>query len=208
MTTDDETTKEGGTLIVSKFLKKGKFFDLVIKEGSGIIAPSVLGIRNYFALTGIGVTGEAIIRFKTANSADGKQRLSRFISEVEAGNRYSSKIDAKTKTSIRTISKDLRFSHRFFLSDMFIFSGISRYLIDRQYPEISRLLKTTVISGEYHETDSEVSRDITFELAVHDSTADILFEVTGLMKKYAIEYNILSNKEASKVTDTKQNGYR
>jgi carboxypeptidase PM20D1 len=208
MTIDDETTKEGGTMIVSQFLKKGKFFDLVIEEGSGIVAPSVLGTRNYFALVGIGVTGEAIIRFTTEKSTDGKQRLSRFISEVQAGNRFSSKIDSKSKVAIHAISRDMRFSHRFFLSDMLIFSGISHYLIDKQYPEISKLLKTTVFVGESHETDDEVSQDMTFELAVHDYTADILFALTRLMKKYSIEYEILSNKEASRVTDTKQNGYR
>ena len=208
MTTDDTTTKDGASSIVRHFLKKGKFFDLVLEEGSGIVDPIFLGLKSYYALIGIGVTGEAIVRFKTNKVSKGEARLKEFVKSIEDNGVFKAKIDRKSYKPLKEIAKDMSFCERLYFNNLFLFRSYAKKKINEEYLKLSKLLKTQIIYGEITENHDECYVDLTFELSTHTDTADIILALANNMEKYAVEYEIISNKESSKVTRVDDVGYK
>jgi len=207
MTTDDETTKDGVNDIVNQFLKKGNFFDLVIEEGSGIVDQQFFGLRSHYALIGLGVTGEAKIRFKISKGENSYNSLVEFLNHIKYNNLYKSKIDRMAVMSLKEIAKDMNFRYRLFLNNLFIFKKVAKKIIDKKFDKISKMMKTEIIYGDIQETSKEYYIDLTFELSTHDTIADVVLTLAKYMDNYNIEYDILSNKEASKVTRKDNEGY-
>jgi carboxypeptidase PM20D1 len=203
MTTDDETTKEGGSLIVQQFLRKGKFFDLVLEEGSGIVDPNHIRLQSHYAFIGLGVTGEAVIRFKS----DYETNLKRFISSLKTRDLYKTRIDRNARTMILNICRDVRFIHRFCFANLLLFAPITKKIIKKEYPEIAQLLHTTMRFGEIQKNE-QYFFDLTFHLSTHDTAADAVLALADFMEKYRIEYEIIEIKDASTFTTTKTEGYR
>ena len=208
MATDDETTKEGALKIVDRFMRKGEFFDLVIEEGTGIVDPQYIGLKSHYALIGLGVTGQVTLRFSTTNDAFGRQQLQRFISDMKKHKFLKSKIDRKSAIVVKSLAKDMTFKHRYFLSNLYLFRKTTARIIDKNYSQLSKLLKTNFTYSEIIENEDKVFVDITYELATHDNTADIVLEIANLMEKYNIDYDILSNKEESQLTKMYTEGYQ
>jgi carboxypeptidase PM20D1 len=208
MTTDDATTKDGINNIVDQFLKTGKFFDLVLEEGSGIVDPSHFGLKSHYALIGIGVTGEAVVRFKTPTDENGEKRLIAFLDEMQYNPVFKSKIDQKAMIPLREIAKDMLFFERFFFNNLQLFKGYVKRKIDEEYLGLSKLLKTDIIYEDTICTEDDCQTDIRFELSTHDTSADVLYALARLLKKYGIEYQLLRNAESSKVTSIQTEGYK
>ena len=207
MTVDDISTKQGNELIVNKFLKQGAFFKLVLEEGIGIIDPTFLGMKSNFALIGVGVTGEVIIRYK-AKKAQGRQNLEAFIAEVHNGNLFKSKIDKESIKVLNAFAKDMPFVYRLLFSNIWLFRPIVKSIIDNDQTEISRLLKTHVLYSAYQEDDDYYFIDLTFELATHDTAAEIVGIIAPLVKQYGIEHHLVSLKDPSKMTSQHTEGYQ
>ena len=182
---------------------KREIFDLVLEEGSGIINPEHIGLKSHYAFIGMGVTGEAVIRFKGKHKKD----LERFVSEVRNKN-YKTKIDKYSKTMIMNIFKDTDFHHRFFFANMFFFKSKVKKIIEKEYPNIARLLKTTVLANDIITNADNYHLDLRFFLSTYDTTADALLAIDDLMDKYCINYEILDIKEASLFTSKKAKGYK
>lgn len=208
MATDDETTKEGASKIVDRLMRKGEFFDLVIEEGTGIVDPQYIGLKSHYALIGLGVTGQVTLRFSTEKTNNGQQQLQKFISDMKKHKFLKSKVDRKSAIVVKSLAKDMTFKHRYFLSNLSLFRKATTKIIDRNYAQLAKLLKTNFTCTEIDENDDKVFVDITYELATHDNTADIILEIANLMEKYNIDYNILSNKEESQLTKMYTEGYQ
>lgn len=206
MTVDDSSTQKGNELIVNKFLRQGNFFQLVIEEGIGIIDPTFLGMKSNYALIGVGVTGEAIIRYKVRKDSD-KERLHAFVNELQNRNLFESKIDQESIKILNALAKDMTFINRLLFSNIWLFKPFVKKIIDNDQTEISKLLKTHVLLSSYQEDDEYYYIDLTYELATHDSAAEIVGLVAPLVKKYEIEYNLISLKDASKITSLHTEGY-
>lgn len=208
MTTDDETTQDGMNHIVDQFLKSGKFFDLAIEEGSGIVDPAYFGLMSHYALIGIGLTGETTVRFKTVKSENGEKNLSAFLEELQKNPVFKPKIDQKAMIPLREMAKDLPFFERFFFNNLFIFRPFVKRKIDEEYLGLSKLLKTQIIMGEVECTEEECRADLTFELATHNTTADIILALSKSLRKYGVEYQLLNNVEATKIADIHSEGFK
>lgn len=208
MTTDDATTKKGINNIVEQFLKTGKFFDLVIEEGSGIVDPSFFGLKSHYGLIGIGITGEAIVRFKTSNEDKGEKRLNEFLDEMQFFRAFKAKIDGNAMLPLKEIAKDMPFFERFFFNNLGLFKGYVKRKIDEEYLGLAKLLKTQIFFEDVICTEEECIRDIRFEFATHDNVADILYALAKPMKKYGVEYEVLKNIDSSKITNRDTEGYK
>jgi len=208
VTSDDESTLDGNEKIVNRFLKQGKFFNLVIEEGIGIIDPTFLGLSSHYALLGIGVTGEVTIRYKTKKSPKAKQRMEEFVAELDGDCLFESKIDRNATEILSTFAKDMPFSNRFLFSNIWLFRPFIKKIVDSDQTELSRLLKTHMIKRNIVETESGFYTDITFQLATHDSVADIVNIMVPHVKKYSLDYEMIFLKEASKVTSINMPEYK
>ncbi|NLD25974.1 MAG: M20/M25/M40 family metallo-hydrolase [Acholeplasmataceae bacterium] len=202
MTTDDETTKEGGSLIVQQFLRRGKFFDLVLEEGSGIVDPDRVGLQSNYAFIGLGVTGEAVIRFKSEKEAE----LMSFLKAIQTKDLYKARIDKYARTMIHNICRDVKFIHRLCFANLLLFKQIVKKIIRKEYPEIAQLLQTTIQTGEI-QNNGQYFFDIKFHLSTQDTAADAVLALADYMEKYKIEYEIIEIKEASSFTETETEGY-
>lgn len=208
MTRDDEDSKQGEDKIINKFLKEGRFYDLIIEEGSGIMDPISSGLRSHYAFIGIGVTGEVTFRFKTSKAGKGMARLQNFASEINNTQLFKSKIDKQTRTTIGAIAKDMTFANRFIYSNSLVFRSLIKRFIDNDQVELSRVLKTQIKQKEISENEKDYYIDMTFELANHDTVADVLCALDKLMIKYSIDYDMLSSKEGTRITGIKDNAYK
>ncbi|MGD9605174.1 MAG: M20/M25/M40 family metallo-hydrolase [Bacilli bacterium] len=208
MTTDDATTKNGINNIVDHFLKTGKFFDLVIEEGSGIVDPSYFGLKSHYALIGIGITGEAIVRFTTSADNKGEKRLQAFLEQMPYNRKFRAKIDKKAMIPLKEIAKDMPFWERFFFNNLTFFKSYGKRKIDEQYLALSKLLKTQIIYEDVVCTEDDCESNIRFEFATYDSVAEVLFALSPSLKKYGIDYQIIKNIESSRVSNTNSEGYK
>ena len=204
VTNDDEANKDGLKKIISLFLKKGVFFNLVIEEGSGIIDPELYNLRSNYALIGLGVSGQIKLRFESKK----KESLVSFISEINKPHFFKMRIDNKSIKVLGNVSKDMVFRDRFFLNNAWLFRLKTRKIIETKYHEIDKMLKTTVNIKDIEENDGLYFTDMEFELSTHDKPADILLQVDDLMEKLQIDYKILDVKEGSRITKTYNYGYK
>lgn len=208
MTTDDATTKAGINHIVDQFLKTGKFFDLVIEEGSGIVDPSYFGLKSHYALIGIGVTGEALVKFNTSTENQGEKRLNEFLDQLPYFRKFKAKIDNKAILPLKKIAKDMPFFERFFFNNLGLFKGYVKRKIDEEYLGLSKLLKTQIIYEDAICTEDDCESKIRFEFSTADSVADVLFALSKPLKKYQIDYQVLKNIESSRITSLDTEGYK
>lgn len=204
ITNDDEANKDGLNKIIDLFLKRGKFFNLVVEEGSGIIDPEVYGINSNYALIGLGVSGQVIMRFKSSS----KQNLEKFVSEVTKPNFFKIKIDNKSIKVLSSISKDLKFKDRVILNNLYIFKRKAKRIIEERYQEIEKMLKTNVKAQKIFSENNNYCADLVFELSTHEKAADILVHLDNLMEKNNIDYQIISIKDNSNITKTYTYGYK
>lgn len=204
VTNDDEANKEGLLKIIDLFLRRGKFFNLVIEEGSGIIDPEVYGMKSNYALVGLGVSGQTILRFESSN----KTNLARFVTEVTNPRFFKMKIDNKSIRVLGSIAKDLNFKDRFFLNNIFLFKRKARNIIENKYDEIEKMLKTNVSATPIVNENGKYYVDMTFELSTHEKAADILVHLDDVMEKHKIDYKILSVTDNSRITRTYTYGYK
>ncbi len=208
MTKDDEDSRQGEDKIIDKFLREGKFFDLIIEEGSGIMDPISSGLRSHYAFVGIGATGEVTFRFKTSKAAKGEARLQNFVFEISSNQIFKSKIDEQTRMTIKAIARDMTFANRIIYSNSLIFRGLIKRFIDNDQVELSRVLKTQVKAGPVEENDTDYYVDVVFELANHDNVADVLWAIDKYMLKYSVDYEMISSKEGTKLTGTNTKAYK
>jgi len=208
MTKDDEDSREGEDKIIDKFLREGKFFDLIIEEGSGIMNPISSGLRSHYAFIGIGVTGEVTFRFKTSKAAKGEARLQNFIFEISSSQVFKAKIDKQTRMTIKAIARDMTFSNRIIYSNSLVFRGLIKRFLDNDQVELSRVLKTQARVGEVLENDTDYYVDVVFELANHDNVAEVLCAIDKYMLKYSVEYEMIASKEGTRITSTKTKAYK
>lgn len=208
ITTDDTSTKEGSSLIVNKFLREGKFFKLVLEEGTGIVDPDYLGLNSSYALIGIGVTGEVKIRFTSDKTQNGLDRLERFLYDMKFDHVFKTSIDGPTMKMLRALSKDMNFKDRYMILNPWIFKNKIKKLLDADLIRFARILKTSILFGEIQEEDNQYSVDLTFALANHDSPSELLTLIFPYMDKYKIQYKMQYIKPGSKITETDIVGYK
>src|SRR5690554_5169408 len=97
-------------------------------------------MKSNYALVGLGVSGQTILRFESSN----KTNLARFVTEVTKPRFFKMKIDNKSIRVLGSIAKDLNFKDRFFLNNIFLFKRKARNIIENKYDEIEKMLKTNV----------------------------------------------------------------
>lgn len=208
MTKDDEDSRQGEDKIIDKFLREGKFFDLIVEEGSGIMDPISSGLRSHYAFVGIRVTGEVIFRFKTSKAAKGEARLQNFIFEISNSQMFKTKIDKQTRMTIKAIARDMTFSNRIIYSNSLVFRGLIKRFIDNDQVELSRVLKTQVKTNQIAENTTDYYVDVVFELANHDNVADVLCALDKYMVKYSIDYKMVASKEGTRITGINTKAYK
>ncbi|MCK9536423.1 MAG: M20/M25/M40 family metallo-hydrolase, partial [Bacilli bacterium] len=198
ITKDDDSTKQGVNGMVEFFLKKGYFFDLVIEEGSGVVDPEFFGLQSHYALIGIGVTGEVTIRFKVPKS--GAVRLTGFIHILRKKNIFRSKISNKTAPLLKQIAKDMKPLRRMTVSNLWLFRGKVKKIVDREFSQIAKMLKTELALGTVIETDNSYYIDVIFQLSAHEEAADIIYSLGSYLDRYDIEYQIIDIKDSTRIT--------
>ena len=208
MTKDDEDGRQGEDKIIDKFLREGKFFDLIVEEGSGIMDPISSGLRSHYAFVGIRVTGEVTFRFKTSKAAKGEARLQNFIFEISNSQMFKAKIDKQTRMTIKAIARDMTFSNRIIYSNSLVFRGLIKRFIDNDQVELSRVLKTQVKADQIAENTTDYYVDVVFELANHDNVADVLCALDKYMVKYSIDYEMIASKEGTRITGINAKAYK
>lgn len=208
VTKDDEDSKQGEDKIIHKFLREGNFFDLIIEEGSGIMDPISSGLRSHHAFVGIGVTGEVTFRFKTSKAVKSEARLQNFIFEISNSQIFKSKIDKQTRTTIKAIARDMTFTNRIIYSNTFVFRHLIKIFIDNDQVELSRVLKTQVNAGLIKNNETDYYVDVVFELANHDSIADVLCVLDNYMVKYSIDYEMIASIDGTRTTATNTKAYK
>lgn len=208
ITTDDKTTRIGNEMLANYFTKTGRFFDLVLEDGTGIIDPNVFGLKSNHALIGIGVTGEVEIRYRAKKTPQNLNNLKNFIEDVKSENIFKSEVDKNTSKVLKTFAKDMSFKKRLLFSNPRIFSFIIKRIINNDKIEIVKLLKTRVQFGNINEDENYYYCDTIFELASHDYPAEIIRKISEYVQKYNLNYQVLRITEPSKVTSTKSVGYK
>ncbi len=208
ITVDDTTTKSGNEKVVDKFLRQGTFFKLVLEEGIGIIEPTYLNMKSHYALLGIGVTGEVKIRYKI-NKSRSKNELINFVEDIRVNKIFKSEIDKNSFRVLSEFSKDMPFLKRLLFGNIWLYKYFVKRIVNNNVEfRLAKLLRTYIIYNPVFEDEDSYYVDFTFELASHDTTAEII----GLMNPYVIKHNvnfeIKSLKDPSKVTDIKQLGYK
>lgn len=206
ITTDDTSTKEGSKKIVNKFLREGRFFNLVMEEGIGIVDPDYLGLKSHYALVGIGVTGELKIRFK--KDKEKASDLYDFINEIKNNKIFKTKVDSNALAMLKELSKDMDFKNRFYINNNFLFKKRIQKLLDSGEIKAGKIIKTTIKYGDVIYDERNVHSDFIFELANHTTASDVLIALSPYIEKYHIEYEILFIKEGSKITDTCHLGFK
>ncbi|MFA5542706.1 MAG: M20/M25/M40 family metallo-hydrolase [Bacilli bacterium] len=208
MTVDDESTNAGNEKIVDMFLRQGKFFNLVIEEGIGIIDPTFLQMKSNYALLGIGVTGEAKIRYQISKNRGAKD-LEDFVRNVKIDRIFKSEIDKNSKRILYEFSKDMPFLKRLMFSNIWLYRSIvKRYINNNDAFRLARLMRTYIEYGAIQETESIYYVDFIYKMASHDTTAEIIDLIDPYVYKYNIAFEILDSKEPSKVTSIKHAGYK
>ncbi|MFA6627158.1 MAG: M20/M25/M40 family metallo-hydrolase [Bacilli bacterium] len=208
VTVDDETTKKGNEAIVNQFLKQGQFFNLVIEEGIGIIDPTFLELKSHFALLGVGVTGEVGIRYKVKKTQKSREKLESFIEDLQNANVFKSQVDHNARRVLSHFAKDMPFHNRFLFSNIWMFRGIVKSIINADQTEFSKLLKTTFTISTLRENDQQYYCDVTFQLATHDTISEVVTALNQFVKRYDVDYEIINIKQASKQTSEKMRGYQ
>lgn len=208
ITMDDTSTKEGSSLIVNKFLREGKFFRLVLEEGTGIVDPEYLGLNSSFALIGIGVTGEVKMRFFTQNTQNGLDRLERFLYDMKFDKVFKTSIDKPTLKMLRAMAKDMPFRERFMILNPWIFKSKIKRMLDGDMMKFAKILKTSIHFGEIQTQENQHSVDLTFSLANHDTPSELLTLIFPYIDRYKIEYKVQHIKSGTKITDTDIEGYK
>jgi len=207
MTVDDTSTKQGNEMMVTKFLRQGSFFHLVMEEGVGIIDPSFLKMKSHHALLGIGVTGEVKIRYKIPKNR-GVKDLQLFVKEVTENNLFKSKLDKNTRMVLKTLSKDMPFLYRLLFGNVPFFKVLDKRIINKREKDFGKLVKTHIVTKGIEENDKEYYVDLVYELATHDTAAEIVGIVSPYVKKYGLEYDLKDLKDPSKITPTYMYGYK
>lgn len=208
MTVDDTSTKEGTEKVVDKFLRQGSFFKLVIEEGIGIIEPTYLDMKSHYALLGIGVTGEVKIRYKISKNRN-KNDLINFVEDIRVNKIFKSEIDKNSFRVLTEFAKDMPFRKRLLFGNIWLYKNFVKKIVNNNVEfRLSRLLRTYIIYNPIEENDDSYYVDLTFEMASHDTTAEIIGLINPYVKKHDVNFEIISYKDPSKITDIKHDGYR
>lgn len=208
MTIDNESNNASNLKIVDKFLKQGKFYNLVIEEGIGIIDPTFLQMKSNYALLGIGVSGEVKIRYQISKSR-GIINLEDFVRHVKIDRIFKSEIDKNAKKILHEFSKDMPFLKRLMFSNIWLYRGIvKKYINNNDAFRLARLMRTYIDYGDIKETDSIYYVDFVYKMASHDTTAEIIDLIDPYVNKYNVAFEILDYKDPSKITPIKSDGYK
>lgn len=208
MTVDDHGTKEGNERIVNTFLKRGNFFNLVIEEGIGIIDPTFLGIRSNYALIGIGVTGAVKIRYRAKTDPLKPSKIDAFLKDIKKHTIFKSQIDSNATKILHAFAKDMPFVNRMLFRHVWLFRPFIKRIINADQTEISKLLKTDIRYGEKIIDGDFESVDLVFELATHDTTAEIVRLMQPFVDKHKLQSEVIHQIAASKVTPTSHESYK
>lgn len=206
ITTDDTSTKEGSRQIANLFMREGKFFNLVLEEGIGIVDPDYLGLKSNYALIGVGVTGELEIRFKKPRQD--KQILKNFIKDIKTDKIFRTKINSKILYILKKLSKDMDFKDRFYIHNFLLYKRRVQRLLDSGEMKASRIIQTNLKVNDIKDDDNYSFVDIKLELAPLTTPSDALLALTPYIEKYNLEYEILFINEGSKIADIESQGYQ
>lgn len=208
MTVDDKSTNDGNEKIVDKFLRQGKFYNLVLEEGIGIIDPTFLNMKSHHALLGIGVTGEVKIRYQISRERN-KKELEDFVRHIKVDKIFKSQIDKNARNMLNNFARDMPFIRRLMFSNIWLYRQlIKRYLNNNDAFRVARLLRTFIDYGQIQESESHYYVDFLYEMASHDTTAEIIGLINPYVNKYNIAFEILNHLDPSKVTSIKHAGYK
>lgn len=193
--------------LANQFLKKGNYFDLVLKDGAGIIDPTFLEMKSTFAIIGTGVTGEIDIRYKVKKTLKSKESLLAFISELKITDVFPIKISKKTDKLLSSFAADMPFFSRFIFSNIEFFRPIVRRIIKLDKTDLSKLIKTLPFIRDIKENEDNYYCDVSFQLSHYDSLTGLVKALKPYVEKYDIDYEIALIREESPQTSTKCWGY-
>lgn len=193
--------------IVNWLLKKGKFFNLILEEGTGIIDPTSFGLQSNQALIGIGVTGEMEVIYRVSKSR-GVKPLELFLEEIKSKKLFKTEIDRNVRKVLNAFARDMKFSKRIIYLMPRIFKRKIKNELNNEIIEIGNLLKTHQQIMPIDDDENYYYVRVIYNLASHDTPAEIIRIMIPYIEKYQIDYQVKKIIEPSKITSTASKGYR
>ncbi|MFO7968692.1 MAG: M20/M25/M40 family metallo-hydrolase [Candidatus Izemoplasmatales bacterium] len=221
--TDEEISGLGAKKAVDYLRKlKVKPF-LVLDEGGAIVTNALPTVKKPLAMIGILEKGYANIKF-SAKSFGGHSstppkntpiaRLAKFINEVETKFPLKTEMIKEVETIFKNTAPYMKGLNRFLFVNMWLYKQIITNLLPKMSPYGRALLSTTIaftkIKGSEEENVIPEEAYVIANIRTHPiQDVKSSFEaLEKLAKKYNIEAEILSSREASPITNTNSEAYK
>ncbi|MBN2503775.1 MAG: M20/M25/M40 family metallo-hydrolase, partial [Bacilli bacterium] len=220
---DEEISGVGAATIV-EFLKSQDIKPgLVLDEGGAIVTGALPSVSAPLAL--IGVIEKGYVNFKlTAKSSGGHSstppkntpiaRLAALINDIEKNFPLKTKMIPEVKQLFATAAPAMSFPYRLLFGNMWLFKGLTTWLLPKINPYGRALFSTTIaftmMEGSKAENVIPSEAYVIANLRTHpiQGIASSHEAISKLAKKYNVECEILEGREATPMVNTQGKAYR
>lgn len=183
--------------IVGYLLEKQEKINLILGEGGKILDPITSGFRSYYALIGVGINEQVVIRYKTKKIGKGKERIEDFVSDITSKEMFEMKLEKEIYPAVIRIAKDMTFGNRFILNNITLFPKLGKRIIEEEFTEINKAWLTRYEVDSIKEDENNYYVDIKFYLSMSEDSSTIVNAFENYVVKYGLEYVMLSEEEKS-----------
>lgn len=221
---DNEETSGAGAPAARDWFKQHKVRPaIVVDEGGAIVESAFPGMTKPFAMVGILEKGYADVKF-IAKSAGGHSsqppkntpiaRLSKFVNYCETHTVFKRKMSEQALEMLRSLSDGLTGGLKFVTKNIDMLSGLVVALLPKLTPLGGALFGTTMTftmsggSAAPNVIPQEAYVIANLRFSPNDKSAKCFKKLEKIAKKYDLETEVLTYRDASPAVDTDSDEYK
>ena len=196
---------------------------LVCDEGGGIYLDPMPGVRELFAMIGIGEKGRANVRFvargdgghaSTPRKNSPIARIAAFVDHVEKHSPFCSRMEPETRAMLEAVAPAAFLPFRLVLKNLWLFGKPVELVTPKISGQAAAMLGTTItftmISGgdAFNVFPREASVGANLRFSHHEDMEESLAIIQKKAKKFGLEMEVLHAAPCTKLTDFRGEAYR
>ena len=213
---NEETSGAGAENAVKWLQDKGLRFAIVLDEGGAVMEEAVAGMDRPYAVIGITEKGYMDLKVKATGRGGHSStpprhtpaaRLFAFANDIERARPFKKALIPETETMFAAMAPSFGFGMRLVLGNLWLFKPILKAVMPRISPFGEAILATTCCFTQMRGSDApnvipkEPYLIANLRCSVHENCEASLALLKEYGDKYGIEFEILSARDASPVSN-------
>ena len=220
---NEETGGNGASELVRELQRRGVRLALALDEGGSLTEPPIAAIKAPFAMVGVQEKGYMDVRIR-AKSVGGHSstpphdtpmaRLAAFICEVERRRPFKKRLSAPVRRMFLRFAPFMPFALQLLLTNLWLFGGLVCVILPRLSSYGEALLSTTCCftmaggSEAANVIPGEAWVVANLRVSAHENCEKSLEVLKKLGKKYGLEFDVLTARDASACVDSEGEVFR